>query len=505
MRVKTTNYDASQGFTQGANVSVALKSGTNAPHGALSWYGGGNGSLIANNYFNVANGRTKSPSGPYFRRNAAVGGPVYIPGVYNGKNKSFFFFSYEGIHRTQVLTQSLTVPSVLGRTGDFSDLLALGTEYQIYDPFSRQVAPNGRVSSLPLAGNKVPQSRIDPIGLGLMKLWPLPNQTGTANGTNNFYCNNSGQSNQYWGTSIRFDHNFTERHRLYGTYYRSTRENQDYNIFMNDVSGGSWLSKPQGGVLDYVYVVSSSFIADARLGYDRPNLNIRSLGPAVNNWKYTNWGWPAYMDTLMDPAIRRMPSIAASGITGAPPGGNLSWNTVNTFTPSLNLTKTFAAHSMKFGWEGIIRQRNYFGPGIQASGNFWFGGNYTNGPLDNVPTAPMGQGLAQMLYGLPSSASINRVPSYAVKSSAHGFYFQEDWRVSPKLTVNLGMRYEYWSGPAERYNRTVRGFDYETPLPVEAQIQAAYLLNPTPEVSQLRVRGGMLFAGVGKQPSSLTA
>src|SRR5215472_57018 len=105
-----------------------------------------NGSLIANNYLNVIKGLPKSPTGPYYRRGFGFGGPVYIPKLYNGKSKTFFFVGYEGIHRSQVLTQSFTVPTVAERNGDFSSLLALGPTYQLYDPYSRQTAANGRVS-----------------------------------------------------------------------------------------------------------------------------------------------------------------------------------------------------------------------------------------------------------------------------------------------------------------------------------------------------------------------
>ena len=296
MRVQTSNYDAAQGFTQGAQVSVSLKSGTNSPRGSLSWYGGGNGSLVANQYFNVVNGRPKSPSGPYFRRNFTFGGPAYIPKVYDGRSRTFFFVSYEGIHRTQVLTQSFTVPTVKQRNGDFSELLALGANYQLYDPYTRKPAANGRVSSLPLPGNIVPASQRSSIAMGLLKYWPLPNQVGNPDGSNNWYCNQSGQSNQYWGMTLRLDHNFTDHLRVFGSIHRSDRDNQDYNIFQNDVSGDSWKVHPRGGVVDAVYVISPSFIVDARLGADRYDRLITSLGSAVLNWRYAANGFPAYMD-----------------------------------------------------------------------------------------------------------------------------------------------------------------------------------------------------------------
>src|SRR5215510_3770337 len=492
-----------KGFTQGAQVSVSLRSGTNSPHGSVSWYGGGNGSLVANQYFNVVNGRPKYPSGPYFRRNFAFGGPAFIPKVYDGRNRTFFFLTYEGIHRTQVLTQSFSVPTVKQRNGDFSELLALGSNYQLYDPFSRQPAANGRVSSLPLPGNIIPAARRSPIGMGLLQYWPLPNQVGNADGSNNWYCNQSGQSNQYWGLTLRLDHNFNDRLRMFGSIHRSDRDNQDYNIFQNDVSGDSWKVHPRGGVVDAVYMISPTFIVDARLGADRYDRLITSLGSAVLNWRYAANGFPAYMDNLVDASIERMPPFSPSGITGIPPGANLTFTVTNTYSPALRFTKTKAAHNMKFGWEMLVTQANSYSPGLGATGSFNFNGAYLRGPLDNSPAAPIGPGLAQMEYGLPSGSSINRVPSSAVQSYANALYFQEDWRLNPRLTVNLGMRYERWGAASERFDRTVIGFDPNASLPIAAAAQAAYLKNPIPEVSQLRVSGGLLFAGVSGQPHAL--
>jgi hypothetical protein len=256
-------------------------------------------------------------------------------------------------------------------------------------------------------------------------------------------------------------------------------------------------------VVDAVYVISPSFIVDARLGADRYDRLITSLGSAVLNWRYAANGFPAYMDGLVDPSIERMPSFGPSGITGIPPGANLTFTISNTYSPAVRFTKTLAAHSMKFGWEMIVTQNNNYSPGLGASGSYSFNGSYLRGPLDNSPAAPIGPGLAQMLYGLPSGSSINRVPSSAVQSTANALYFQEDWRLTRRLTLNLGLRYERWGAPSERFDRTIITLDPNASVPIAAAAQAAYLLHPIPEVSQLRVQGGLLFAGVNGQPHGL--
>jgi len=503
-RVMTNSYDAAQGFTNGANVSVSLKSGTNTLHGAVGDYGGGNGSLIANQYLSVVGGKGKAPSGPYFRREVGVGGPAYIPHVYDGRNKTFWFFGYEWMHRTQVLTQTLTVPSVLERSGDFSALLNLGANYQIYDPYSRQAAANGRVSSSPLPGNIIPSSLFNKtadskIGVNLLQFWPLPNNVGGLNyaqdGTNNFYCNQSGQSNQYWAMDLRLDHNFSDRHRVYGSMHRSDRDNQDYNIFQNDVSGDSWKLHPRGGVIDDVFVIDKTFIVDARMGFDSFDKLVTSLGPKVLNFRYADYGFPAYMDGLIPSNIERMPSFSPSGYQGAPPGANLQFFVSETFEPSVHFAKTHNSHTMNFGWDWLVRRDNKFTPGLAASGSYNFNGSWMVGPLDNSPSAPIGQGLAQMEYGLPYSQSITRTPDAAIQSTSHALYFQDDWRVSRRLTLNLGIRYEYWGPTTERYNRSTAGWDPNAAQPFASAVQAAYLLHPTPEVPTLPVQGGLLFAG----------
>jgi hypothetical protein len=507
-RVLTSSFSAEQGFTQGAQVSVSLKSGTNTLHGGLADYGGGNGSLIANQYLAAVGGRPKAPSGPYRRRELGVGGPVYIPKVYDGRNKTFWFFGFTNLDRTQVLTQYFTVPTLPQRKGDFSALLPLGSSYQIYDPYSWKSNGNGTYTSTPLPNNIIPASILNQtpaskVGMGFLQFWPLPNNVGgptySANGTNDFYCNQSGQSNQYWGMDLRLDHNFSNRNRFYASMHRFDRNNQDYNIFQNAVSGDSWKIHPRGGVIDDVEVIGPSLVMDVRLGFDDYDKLVTSLGSIPLTWRYATYAQGvagfAQLDGYIDPSIERMPSISPAGYTGAPPGANLTWNQSYTYEPSVHFTKTHGPHTMNFGWDLLVRRDNAYLPGLGATGSFNFNGAYMVGPLNTAATAPTGQGLAQMEYGLPFSTSINVVPSSASQSLSHAFYFQEDWRVSRKLTLNLGLRYEYWGPTSERYNRSTQGWNPTATHSYAAAVEAAYLQNPTPEVSALNLVGGLTVAG----------
>jgi hypothetical protein len=184
-KIQTATFDAANGFASGAVVNVSLKAGTNQLHGQLYEFFQ-NPVLNANSFFNNLSRQPRANIRQH-RFGGSASGPIYIPKLYDGRNKSFWMYGYEGIKDTfprQTVTD--TVPTDAQRRGDFSQLLSAGSQYQIYDPATIAAAANGRFSRQPLPGNVIPQSRIAPLALSVQKYWPAANLPGTRDGSNNY-------------------------------------------------------------------------------------------------------------------------------------------------------------------------------------------------------------------------------------------------------------------------------------------------------------------------------
>ena len=219
-------------------------------------------------------------------------------------------------------------------------------------------------------------------------------------------------------------------------------------------------------------------------------------------------GFPASLDAAIGPGFHEFPAITINGYTALGSRTPLFKQT-ETRTLTVSFDKIKGAHDFKFGTE----YRQY--PDDQISGSsstalaLGFTEAYTVGPLDNSAPSPRGQALASLLYGLPSSGTLTlpAASNFADISSMYAGFFQDNWKATRKLTLNLGLRYELESPMTERYNRAVLGFDPTAPQPFAAQVQALYAQNPTPEVpaSQFSVNGGLTFAAVNGNGRALYA
>jgi hypothetical protein len=383
--------------------------------------------------------------------------------------------------------------------GDFSALLKLGPQYQIYDPATAQAEPNGRLRRTPFAGNIIPPHRISPVARALSQFWPAPNQAGTVDGRNNYFAGAQNSANKYQTHLGRVDHTFSDRHRMFVRLHGDSFQEVKNNDFRNIANETYHERRNHGAALDDVFVISPTFLVNLRYGFTHFEFPERRASRGID---LTQFGIPSALTGLLDPSLAALPVISVDGYSGFGTGVDRVTSDAR-HAVSGHVTRLVGSHSMRIGSE--LRVDRSFSNDIMAgvSPSFSFGTNWTRGPLDNATAGPFGQGLASYLLGLPTGGSLGRLSGgEAMQSKFWAIYWQDDWKLSSKLTLNLGLRYEYESPLTERFNRSVTQFDFDTPSPIEAQARAAYAANPQAgvPVSDFRVRGGVLFAGANGLP-----
>ena len=501
-KVQTATFDAATGNTEGGVTNLVIKSGTNRLRGTI-YVAKTPGELFANDFFANAN-NIPLASFSYNRYGGMAGGPVVLPG-YDGRNKTFFMYGFEGIHESRPRNNGTpTVPTEKMRNGDFSELLALGPQYQLYNPFTRRAIGGGRFQQDPFSGNIIPQNLINPVARAALEYFGHPTTAGNADGTSNFQNPSLPEDIKYANNTIRVDQNLTEKQRMYGRFSWYDR-NSNYNNYFGNLATGEWFKFVSRQLaLDHVWVMTPSTVLNFRYGY---NWFVRGTdsNPANHDFDLTSLGFPAAYNASIPDGIRRFPRFDITGYQGTGIGGEERPNETQSFIATLN--KSAGAHAIKTGMEvRQYRETDIFFANNQT-GQFNFDSTWTRGPLDNATPAPgsLGQSFASFLLGLPSSGSVTRAASYDEKSQVWGFFVQDDWRFGSRMTVNLGLRYEYETPMTEKTNQSVRGFDTTAVQAIEAAARARYALNPTPEVpvSAFNVRGGLTFAGVDGQPRGL--
>ncbi|HTS61839.1 MAG TPA: TonB-dependent receptor [Candidatus Acidoferrales bacterium] len=510
-KVQTATFDAQFGQTQGGVTNISIKSGTNNLHGTVS-YSFQRPSFWANDFF-LNKAGTPRPDFLFNRWGGSVGGPVYIPKVYNGKNKTFFLFGYEGIHdsRPRHDDTTNTVPTPAEHNGDFSALLAAGSSYTIYDPATRVAVAGGRFQETAFPGNKIPANRFDPVGVKILSYYPSTEKTpGDVTGLNNYLDASVAEKAKYYNWTGRVDQNLGDRQRFYVRYSTYTRNSTYNNYFENAFVGTQFWFYSKAAVADHVITLSPTMVLNTRYSFNRFIRGSDAPASAVG-FDPTTLGFSTQFASQIPKDVLRFPRVNLTGyISNGSTGEN---RPTNNHTISSTLTKSAGKQSIRTGFEfRVYQQADRFFSNSQ-SGQFTFGSTWTRGPLDNSATSPgsIGQSVAELLLGLPDSANINRAADYFESSSSWGFFVQDDWKLAPKLTLNLGLRYEFETPMFERFDKSTLGFDTSYVQPISAAAQANYAtIYPTipggfPQLppSAFALKGGMTFEGLNGNDGSL--
>ncbi len=527
-KVQTSTFDAQFGNTEGGVTNLSIKSGTNNLHGTL-YYNSFAPATSANDFF--AN-RAGQPLADFFyhRYGGTAGGPVWIPKVYNGKNRTFFMYGMEGIYEARPRNNgTFNIPTQKMRAGDFSDFLAIGASYQLYNPFSARTegarirrdpfycdasgnpmpVNANKTQAVGTPCNKLPTALINPIARKFVDTYlPLPTSAATAaDGTGNFQQPGLLETAKYQSHTIRVDHAISERHRIYARTSWYDR-NSDYNNYYNNIVTGEYFSfVSRQGVFDDVYSFSPTLVMNLRYGYNR-FIRVTNSNPGNRGFDATTLGFPSSYTNLIPDSIRRFPRFDISGYQGTAIGGEYRPTDTHNFVGVVN--KAQGAHALKAGVEfRSYRETDSFF-GNNQTGQFNFDNTYVKGPLDNsAAPAQLGFSFASFLLGIPSSGSINQPADYAEQSTTTGIFVHDDWKVNSRLTLNIGLRYEVEGALTERYNRSVSGFDTFFSQAFEGAARTAFAnaqanaATATPEVTQFNVKGGLLFAGVNSQSRNL--
>jgi hypothetical protein len=499
-KMQTTPYDASIGHTMSSVVNVSTASGTNEFHGQGYWFTKSS-RFDAANFFNNKN-NTPKPQYEDNRYSASAGGPVIIPGLYDGRNRTFFHYVWEANKWAVPQTFTGTVPTEAQRRGDFSALLALGPNYQIYDPATTVLLPNGRYSRQPFPNNIIPQGRLDAVGVKLANLYPLPNQAGTADGRNNYFNGSLKGKQDYYVHMFRGDHAWSANHRMFARVHYDRWEEDKNHWFGDDVNGIVLNRTNSGFALDDVLVIGPTLVLNLRYGLTDQDFMERR---ASQGFDLASLGFSSGLTGLVPRSLATIPRVSAGGFSTFS-----GWESGDGFTTSLthsfggHLTKLAGNHSLKFGTDFRIYHADGNRYPRQTAPDLSFGNTYTRGPFDNSAAAPLGQELASLLLGIPSGA-MELSKGFAMMDRYLGLYVQDDFKVSSRLTVNLGLRYEYEMPLVEREDRLVGGFLYDTANPIEAAARANYAGAPIPELppDRFRARGGLYWVtqnGTGRSP-----
>lgn len=456
VKVISTVPPAEYGHSAGGVVSVVKKSGTNELHGMASWYGRTR-SMQHRRYFDRARTSDPAPGRPngvpvfFMQPDANIGGPVVIPKLYDGRNKTFFFFGYQRLHEKKVAQFVDTVPTLGMRQGDFN--FAGTTPNPIYNPATTRRLPDGTWTRDPFPGNVIPSTAIDPAAQRLLGFdpWQRPNTAGGMNpaGPTSNYVADEFARVFFDDYNVRIDQQFSPAWKLYGSYTQNNQSGflrprqirEDRGAF--DASQGANAPfKQLNASTGFTWVASPSVVNDTRVGYfrRRSDRTVPSLG---ENWP-GQLGIPGIDPSLMPgfgngSSTDRNSPESLYGIYGQT-DGTPSKQVYETFSIRTDTTWIRGAHAFKFGYEYLKYRLNY--ANFARPSQFNFSGVTAALQANGNPVPNTGNTFAGFLTGYNAAGVFTQeLASWLPRADIHSFYLQDDWKVSSTLTLNIGVRY----------------------------------------------------------------
>lgn len=479
LKLQVSTFDAEVGRTGGGTFNTLLRSGTNEFHGSAvghiretDW--------LANNFFANRAGQ-KIADQPFRDWAASFGGPIRIPKLYDGRNKTFFFISTEAYRQRDGSTTLLSVPTALERKGDFSQSFARnGSLQKIYDPLA-PLNPDG--TRKPFDGNVIPTNQLSSVGLNLVSYYPLPNLPTAYFGAPNYIATGS-YPNRGDQSTWKADHQFSSWLRLSGSYiHQKTFETSAPNLFGNAGSSnqGYCCDRKVDATQANATVTPNPTTAIAiRWGFNRfytkstqasAGFDVGSLGLP-----------PSLVSVTPNPAF---PSITMGDVSSFG-GGGTSQDVYYSRSFNTTVSKFLGKHSVKAGFE--FRTLHDAGTPVSGPTSLNFSDVFTR-INPRATTAGTGASLATLLLGYPTGGSMNVVTNFDDSIRYYGWFVHDDYRVTPKLTLNIGFRFEYESGIREANNKLIVGFDPTAPSPLQATV-------PSPQLF-----GVVQYAGVNGNPT----
>lgn len=514
-KIITNPYDAEYGRTLGGVIDMTLKSGTNRLHGDIyefarrSWL---DSNFWLNDHIIATNPRLapkyQRPQHSLDQYGAELDGPVILPKVYNGRDKSFFVLQYENWHEILPATITTTVPDPAWSTGDFSGLVyyAGSAGYQpitIYDPLTLHPDSTGKLIRNPFQGNKIPQGRLNSTALKLLSYYPKPNATplpGTDPWRNNFYAQNP-TLNRYRNVLAKWDENLSANDRFWIRYgYWERYETDSINGIPGPAAYGEYNlgDRSNSVAAEWTRTVTPNLVADIRADITVKS-EIADTGP--QGFNPTSLGWPGPLVSQFGTGSNIFPGISPTDFA------NLGLTTANglTYTDSLSLFPSTTWVRGKHTFHTGIDWRFYRYNIVQNPSGPTLSFNYTwtqncwscaSGKDYSGADQNEGNSIASMLLGTAFSGEVSINSKAYYTTSYYAPFLEDDWKVTPKLVLNFGLRYDLAPYYVERHDRANYAFNTTDANPANVMLPFHQLANGT----NVNLVGGVTFAGVNGNP-----